>query len=51
MALICDRVSKIYRSPRRSVVALEDVSLRVEDGEFVCLIGTSGCGTVRPSTP
>ena len=44
MALICDRVSKIYRSPRRSVVALEDVSLRVEDGEFVCLIGTSGCG-------
>jgi NitT/TauT family transport system ATP-binding protein len=28
----------------RPVVALEDISLQVEEGEFVCLVGPSGCG-------
>ena len=26
------------------VVAVDDVSLGVEDGEFVCFLGPSGCG-------
>lgn len=35
---------KIYDTPERQVHALEDVNLDIEDGEFVCLVGLSGCG-------
>jgi NitT/TauT family transport system ATP-binding protein len=37
-------VSKIYGSGRAPVLARDKVSLTVEEGEFVCLIGASGCG-------
>jgi NitT/TauT family transport system ATP-binding protein len=38
-------VSKSYALDRRdSVLALKDVSLTIEDGEFVALLGPSGCG-------
>jgi NitT/TauT family transport system ATP-binding protein len=36
--------SKVYKSGRGGVRALDRVSLTVRDGEFVCLIGASGCG-------
>ncbi|MDO9414117.1 MAG: ABC transporter ATP-binding protein [Pseudolabrys sp.] len=36
-------VSKIY-SGQREVRALEDVSLTINEGEFVALLGPSGCG-------
>ena len=42
--LVVDRVSKRFRSRRREVVALDNVSLEVADREVVCLIGPSGCG-------
>jgi NitT/TauT family transport system ATP-binding protein len=35
---------KIYDTSERQVHALEDVNLDIEDGEFVCLVGLSGCG-------
>jgi NitT/TauT family transport system ATP-binding protein len=38
-------VRHIYRPPRRrAVLALESVSLNVQDREFVALLGPSGCG-------
>ena len=39
-----DGLTKIYRGGEDEVMALEDVSLTVNDGEFVSIIGPSGCG-------
>jgi len=36
-----EQVSKIYDS---DVLAIDDVSLTIEDGEFLVLVGPSGCG-------
>ena len=37
-------VSKSYGIGRQQLLALDEVSLTVEQGEFVCIIGASGCG-------
>ncbi len=42
--LAIEGVSKWFRTSRTNVHALDDISLTVEDGEFVCLVGPSGCG-------
>jgi NitT/TauT family transport system ATP-binding protein len=42
--LSLEGVSKWFRTSRASVHALEDVTLKVQEGEFVCLVGASGCG-------
>ncbi|MGC8777594.1 MAG: ABC transporter ATP-binding protein [Candidatus Caldatribacteriaceae bacterium] len=42
MAIVAFReVSKIYRG---DTLAVDQVSLDIEEGEFLCLIGPSGCG-------
>jgi nitrate ABC transporter ATP-binding subunit len=42
--LIIDNVSKVYPTPKGDYVVLEGVNLKVQQGEFVCVIGHSGCG-------
>src|SRR5258708_24683009 len=37
-------VGKIYSQNGRSIEALRGANLRVNKGEFICLIGASGCG-------
>lgn len=43
-AVRLDAVSKGHGAGPRAVVALDRLSLDVERGEFVCLVGASGCG-------
>ncbi len=38
------QLCKFYNGPEGIIRAVEDVSLRVETGEFVAVQGTSGCG-------
>ena len=42
--LTIEGVSKIYPTPKGQYVVLEDVNLSVQEGEFICVIGHSGCG-------
>ena len=44
LRLVIDRVSKWFESPRGRTQALDDVTLNVREGEFVCFVGPSGCG-------
>lgn len=43
-AVSLDQVTKAYGTAGRAVHALDRVSLRVERGAFVCVVGASGCG-------
>jgi NitT/TauT family transport system ATP-binding protein len=37
-------LTKVYPSRSGPLCALRDFSLRVDEGEFVCIVGPSGCG-------
>ena len=37
-------VSKVFDGRRGKVVALDGINLNIRGGEFVCLVGASGCG-------
>src|SRR5215813_12519387 len=37
-------LTKIYPTPKGPAVVVRDFNLRIRKGEFVCLIGHSGCG-------
>ncbi|MDI3533927.1 MAG: sulfonate transport system ATP-binding protein [Thermosediminibacterales bacterium] len=37
-------LSKIYKTPKKDIVALNDINLQVKEKEFVTVIGPSGCG-------
>ncbi len=38
------KVSKIFKTGEREVVALKEIDLTIPQGQFVCLLGPSGCG-------
>src|SRR5437588_12668863 len=42
--LAIENVSKNFKGASGAVLALDHVSLQVDEGEFVCLVGASGCG-------
>jgi NitT/TauT family transport system ATP-binding protein len=42
--LLVREVSKTFRSGIDAVHALDNISMRIGAGEFVCMVGTSGCG-------
>ena len=42
MSVVDDPRAHEARSPRANVVALQDIDLAIEPGEFVSLIGPSG---------
>src|SRR5215471_146834 len=37
-------LAKIYATPKGPAVIVRNFNLRIKKGEFVCLIGHSGCG-------
>jgi NitT/TauT family transport system ATP-binding protein len=42
--LAIENVSKSFKGGSGAVLALDKVSLNVAEGQFVCLVGASGCG-------
>lgn len=42
--VVVENVSKRFVTKRGSVEALANISLQINEGEFVCLVGRSGCG-------
>ncbi|MCR8998494.1 ATP-binding cassette domain-containing protein, partial [Brevibacillus laterosporus] len=39
-----NHVTHLYVTPRNAFMAVNNISLHMEEGEFVCLVGPSGCG-------
>jgi NitT/TauT family transport system ATP-binding protein len=39
-----DGINKVFSTAREQLRALDDITLEVDEGEFLCLLGPSGCG-------
>lgn len=39
-----EHIDKIYESGKTKTKAIEDVSIDIQDNDFVCIVGPSGCG-------
>jgi len=38
------QLTKVYLTSKGPAIIVKDFNLRIREGEFVCLIGHSGCG-------
>ena len=39
-----EHIDKVYKTGKKGVAAIEDVSIDIQDNDFVCIVGPSGCG-------
>jgi nitrate/nitrite transport system ATP-binding protein len=39
-----DHIDRVFPTKQGDYIAIKDVYLKVEEGEFVCIVGHSGCG-------
>ena len=39
-----ENLTRIFRTEEVETIALNGVNIEVEDGEFIAIMGTSGCG-------
>ena len=37
-------IEKYFKHDGKQIKTLDGINLNVNDGEFVCIVGTSGCG-------
>jgi len=44
LGVTCQHLWKTYQTRNGPITALEDVTFSVKEQEFVCIVGTSGCG-------
>ena len=44
MSVLMEHLSKTYQSPDGEVCAVKDITLNIQDGEFISIVGPSGCG-------
>lgn len=44
MSLKLVNVSKYYKTKQMNIKVLQDINLSVKQGEFICILGGSGCG-------
>ena len=42
--ITCKKLTKIYNSSNKTIVALNGLSFDVHNKEFLCIVGPSGCG-------
>ncbi len=42
--IVADHISVEYEKDTKSLLAVDDVSMTIQDGEFVVIVGPSGCG-------
>lgn len=43
-SLVIEGLHKKFASQDREVIALQDINLTIKQGEFISIVGSSGCG-------
>ena len=44
MTIEIKNINKSFEGKNKNLSVLEDINLKINDGEFICLLGPSGCG-------